>query len=197
MPGDRACVGQIGAVSGGEPSVMSMHLSWSGSATERLGHYASQMLIASILAAVAIGLFPPPGLLALTVPVAVFAFVIVSFLMMRAHDRSLCEQCMGAMPLNAAEEATRLKWRFWTAHTGSEPRFLIPYLVLLLGSNFTTTTPGRALWAGMQLTMVYLILAQATHRRLQPWCPWCSEGGGGEDSDVTPPVMPRDDRQLT
>jgi hypothetical protein len=44
--------------------------------------------------------------------------------------------------------------------------------------------------------MVYLIAANATHRRLQPWCPWCSEGGGGSEVDDRPPVLPNDDRQL-
>jgi hypothetical protein len=38
---------------------------------------------------------------------------------------------------------------------------------------------GRALWAAVQSTMVYLMLAYGTHRRLQPWCPQC--GGRGDD----------------
>ena len=43
---------------------------------------------------------------------------------------------MATMPLNAAERAVKLHRRFWMAHTGSEKRFLIPYLVVLIGSNF-------------------------------------------------------------
>lgn len=169
---------------------------WSSRAGARIGHHASELLIASIGAAVVLGLRPLPGLFGLTVPIALFGFVIASFLLMRAHDRKLCESCMSAMPLNAAEQATRYRRRFWAAHTGSEPRFLIPYLVVLIGSNFATSTPGRIFWAAMQLSMIYLILAQSSHRRLQPWCPWCRGDGGGEDVDETPPVLPHDDRQL-
>lgn len=164
-------------------------------AVEVLGHHASDILIASIVAVVAVGLYPPPGLFQVTVPLALFAVVIVSWLLMRDHDRRLCERCVLAMPLNPGERAARYKRRFWMAHTGVEPRFLVPYLVVLVSSNFATSTIGRIGWALVQLSMIYLILSQVTHRRLQPWCPWCSGGGGGSDVDETPPVMPHDDRQ--
>jgi hypothetical protein len=132
-----------------------------------------------------------------SVPIALFGVVLLAWVLLRQHDRRLCEQCVLAMPLNPSERAVRLKRRFWMAHTGSEPRFLIPYVVVLLASNFaTTTTIGRIGWAVMQLSMVYLIMSQSTHRKLQPWCPWCSEGGGGAEVDETDPVLPQDDRQL-
>ena len=145
---------------------------------------------------VAVGLHPLPGPFMFTVPIALFAFVVVSWLLMRKHDRHLCEQCAQSMPLNPAAQATRLRRRFWMSHTGAEPRFLVPYLIVLISSNFATTPIGRIGWALIQLSMIYLILSQSTHRRLQPWCPWCSDGGGGEHVDDTPPVLPHDDRQL-
>jgi hypothetical protein len=118
----------------------------------------------------------------------------LSWLLMRRHDRRLCEQCVSAMPLNASERATRYQRRFWMAHTGSERRFLIPYLVVLIASNFAvTTTVGRLFWVVMQASMIYLIRSQVTHRRLQPWCPWCSDGGGGshQEEDAPDPVLPQ------
>jgi hypothetical protein len=163
---------------------------------ERMGHHANELLMASIAGAILLGLHPLPGLLEFTVPVALFAFVIASWLMMRKHDRRLCEPCMAAMPLNPSEDAVKYKRRFWMAHAGSEPRFLVPYVALLVGSNFFTGTIGRIAWAMIQMSMVYLILSQSSHRRLQPWCPICQGGGGGEKVDETPPVLPHDDRQL-
>ncbi len=105
---------------------------------------------------------------------------------------------MSTMPLNAAEQAVKLRRRFWMAHTGSEKRFLIPYLIVLIGSNFATGPIGLTFWAVMQSSMIFLILSNTTHRRLQPWCPWCSQGGGGQEEtdDVTPPPLPSDHRQL-
>src|SRR5437016_2415150 len=88
------------------------------------GHYSSEALITSVFAAILVALFPPPGLLAVTLPITLFAFVLASWVIMRRHDRKLCEMCMSAMPLNPAKEAERVKRRFWMAHTGSEPRFL-------------------------------------------------------------------------
>ena len=54
------------------------------------------------------------------------------------------------------------------------------------------------MWAVIQCSMVYLIMSHVTHRRFQPWCPWCSGGGGGSEreDDVTPPPLPDNDREL-
>jgi hypothetical protein len=161
-----------------------------------LGHHANEILIASILAVVAVGLVPLPGLFFFTVPIALFGVVLLSWVLMRQHDRRLCEQCLLSMPLNPSEKSVRYRRRFWMAHTGSEPRFLIPYLVVLISSNFATSMIGRVGWAIIQLSMIYLIMSQSTHRKLQPWCPWCSAGGGGSEVDEPDPVLPQDDRQL-
>ena len=162
------------------------------------GHAAPQLLCGSITLAIGIGLMPPPGVLAFSVPITLMAFVLATWFAMRRHDRRLCESCMATMPLNAAERAVKLRRRFWMAHTGSEKRFLIPYLVVLIASNFATGPVGRPFWVIMQASMIYLILSNTTHRRLQPWCPWCSDGGGGQEQqdDVTPPPLPQDHRQL-
>lgn len=184
----------------GQPvSAAYAHESWALRLADAWGHHSPELLSASVVAAIVVGLRPPPGAFALTVPLALLLFVLGSWLMMRRHDRRLCEHCAAAIPLNAAEQAARSHRRFWMAHTGSERRFLIPYLAVLLGSNFglaATGTPGKIAWALIQASMVYLIMSHATHRRLQPWCPWCSDGGGGSKRDevAPPPVLP--DRQL-
>jgi len=150
----------------------------------------------AVAATIVVGLRPPPGLLALTVPLAIIVVVVAAWVAMRRHDRRLCEACMADMPLNPAEQAGKYRRRFWTAHTVSDPRFLLPYLAVLLGSNFATSTPARIGWALVQSSMLWLIASHATHRKLQPWCPWCSDGGGGEHVEETPPVLPHDDHQL-
>jgi len=165
-------------------------------AAEVWGHYSSEVLIGSIFASIIVALYPPPGLLALTLPLALFAFVLASWIIMRKHDRKLCEMCMSSMPLNPAKEAERCKRRFWMAHTGSEPRFLVPYMAVIIGASLAFSTIGAIPWAIIQSSMIYLILSQSTHRRLQPWCPWCSDGGGGQEVETPEPVVPHDDRQL-
>jgi hypothetical protein len=171
---------------------------WSARVADTWGHLAPEILSVSIVGAIVVGLRPPPGLLAFTVPLALIALVVASWLLMRRHDRRLCEQCVAAMPLNASERATRYQRRFWMAHTGAEPRFLIPYMAVLIGSNFFPGTWGRIAWAVIQCSMIYLIMSHVTHRRFQPWCPWCSDRGGGNDreQDVTPPPQPDRDREL-
>lgn len=154
---------------------------------ELWGHFAPELLSIAILGVIALGLHPLGGPLLVTVPLALLVFVIGSWLMMRRHDRQLCELCVASLPLNASERATRYQRRFWLAHHGAQPRIFVPYLAVLIGSNFVPGTYGRVFWALVQLSMVYLIMANSTHRRLQPWCPRCSGGGGADAPD---PVMP-------
>jgi hypothetical protein len=171
-------------------------LSESGGMSRRWGHYAPQLLSVSILLAIALGIRPmAAGPLALLAIMSLLVFVLLTWLQMRQHDRRLCETCAAAMPLNPAEDAARYQRRFWLAHSGSNPRVLVPYLVVLIGSNFLTSTPGRYCWAIVQSSMIYLILAYGTHRKLQPWCPWCSGGGGGVNELVPEPDLPRGDRR--
>jgi hypothetical protein len=171
---------------------------WTARVGDVWGHYSPEVLCVSIVAAIVVGLRPPPGMLALTVPPSLMALVVASWLLMRRHDRRLCEYCAAAMPLNAAEKSVGFQRRFWLSHAGTEPRFLVPYLAVLVGSNFFPGTWGRLVWALIQCSMIYLIVSHVTHRRFQPWCPWCSNGGGGSkfDEDVTPPPLPDNDRQL-
>src|SRR3954451_10718837 len=128
-------------------------LPWGERVSASLGHYATQMLAGTIVAVVVVQFVPMDQLLVLAISLTLFAFVILCWLLMRDHDRRLCEQCVVAMPLNPGEEAKRLQRRFWMAHTGSEPRFLVPYLIVVVSSNFATTPMGRIGWALIQLSI--------------------------------------------
>lgn len=152
------------------------------------GHWGSQVLIAAILATIANVLTPLPydSPAAALVPVLLVLTVLAGWLLMRQHDRQLCEDCMRSLPLDPAQEAARFRRRLMLAHLAADRRLVVGYLLLLLASNLVlieTLVPsdlGRPLWAAVQSTMVYLVLAYSTHRRLQPWCRQC--GGGGDDS---------------
>jgi hypothetical protein len=149
---------------------------WVDRATTRWGHWGSALLVASIGASVVLGLHPlPVGTpQAVGLPVALMILVIVSWLMMRRHDRQLCEHCVAAMPLNPAEQAQHHRRRLHVVHLGSHRAVVAAYLFVLIGSNalIAAGTPGRILWALVQCTMLYLVLAYSSHRNLQPWCPW-------------------------
>lgn len=158
------------------------------------GHWGAQVLIGSVLASIAMVLKPLPydSPLAVIAPVSVFLLVIASWVLMRRHDRQLCENCMASMPLDAAAQATRYRRRFTVTHLGSDRRIVVAYLLVLIGSNFLllgSMLPqplGQYLWALIQSTMIYLVLSYSTHRKLQPWCARCS-GGGGENEQVDAP----------
>ncbi len=176
----------------------SFRLPYSGGIYRRWGHLAPQFLSAAILIAIALGIKPGTlNALTLVGTLSLLIFVIVTWVLMRQHDRRLCESCAASLPLNAAECAARYRRRFWLAHAGGDWRLTAPYLIVLIASNFLTGMAGRLCWAVVQSSMIYLILAYDSHRRFQPWCPRCASGGEGRDDAVTDPDRPRgDSRQL-
>ncbi len=173
-----------------------------GGAARRVGHWAPQILVAVIAVTIVWVLRPPTydAVAALAVPVALVALVLLSWAAMRQHDRALCEDCMASMPLDPAGAAQSYRTRLAVAHLATDPRLVAAYVVVLLtGSvvllNFSLVPVllGRALWVGLQVTLIYLVLSYATHRRLQPWCPHCG-GGGGDDQVGTPDPLPSGSR---
>jgi hypothetical protein len=121
---------------------------------------------------------------ALAVPIVILVFALLSWRAMRQHDRRLCEICMISMPLNMAEVAARYRLRFAVVHAVVIKSIVISYLVVLIGSDLVLlhgTLMERVVWAAIQSTMVYLVLAYSSHRRFQPWCPQCHGGDGERD----------------
>lgn len=161
----------------------------------RLGHHAPRILIGAIAVMVIMRLHPPPLQLQMVASVALVVVVLGSWLTLRRHDTGLCESCVSAMPLNPAERAERYAARFEVAHLGSDRRYVLGYLAVLLGANFLPGRVGLLIWALVQLSMVYLILAYSTHRTLQPWCPQC-QGGGGQDRDQPDVPTPTPENHL-
>jgi hypothetical protein len=143
---------------------------------------------------------PPSSPAALAAPILLVAAVVATWVQMRRHDRTLCELCMAAMPLNPSADAQRLRRRLAVAHLGSERRAVVAYLLVLVAFDLLLVivppealTYASYLWAAVQSTLIYLVLAHSAHRRLQPWCPGCRDGGG--DSGIgAPDPLPIDSR---
>lgn len=158
----------------------------------RWGHHAPQILIGAVLATVLLAAVPAPATspMAALAPALLLGVVLATWVHLRRHDRGLCEHCVRSMPLNPSEVAQRHRHRLVVAHLGARRRVAVAYVVVLLGSDValvavpTGALPvAMTLWALVQSTMVYLVLSHVTHRRLQPWCPQCTGGGGREQHD--------------
>ena len=165
----------------------------------RLGHWWPQMLSTAVVALIVLRFnVGAPTVVYAPAVVSLVGFVLITWLLMRSHDRRLCETCVSSIPLNVQEVSARYRRRFLVAHAGANRKVVATYLVLLLGSNALVVFPwGKWPWAVVQASMIYLILSHSTHRRLQPWCPWCAGGDGGDDHDLVEPDPPRGrDRQL-
>jgi hypothetical protein len=89
-----------------------------GRVVRRWGHWASHVLIAAILVTIAIVLRPLPydSPAVTLVPILLVLTVGTSWLLMRQHDRRLCEDCLRGLPLNPAQDADRFRRRLMLAH---------------------------------------------------------------------------------
>lgn len=178
--------------------------SWGrASGAGRWGHWAPQILIAAILASVVLAVVPMPTGNPLTAlsPALLVVVVVATWVQMRRHDRSLCEYCVAAMPLNPSAEAQRFHRRLALVHQGTNRRAVVAYLVVLLGADLSLALapaglfrPAVIVWACVQSTLIYLVLSHVTHRRLQPWCSQCGGGGGGRGDVGAPDPVPFDSR---
>jgi hypothetical protein len=77
--------------------------------------------------------------------------------------------------------------RFVVAHLFERKSFAFVYLGIVVGSSFLYGHPvGRYGWAAAEGSLVYLLFVYVTHQRLQPWCPYCRNGG----EELTAPTTP-------
>ncbi len=165
---------------------------FSAEVLNRWGHWAAQVLAGTICATILLRVYPmvPSRPLLVVAPPVLMALVLTSWLLMRRHDRRLCEHCMTAMPLNPSESAVRHRRRLATAHLGSNKPLVLAYLVVLTSAAFLPGTVGLVIWSAAQASMIYLLISYTTHRRLQPWCPQCRGGGRDDDTVDSPDPVP-------
>lgn len=157
------------------------------------GHYAPWFLAALVSGLIVLTLVPEwagvvPWPLLAGVLLAVLVAALYLALCVFAHNRRLCEKCIGSVPLDASRVASRYGLRFRVAHLFERKVFALAYLAALTGSALLYEYPvGRVGWALAEVSLLYLLLVYVTHQRLQPWCPQC--GNGGEER--TAPAGPR------
>lgn len=161
------------------------------------GHVSPHILVAAIVTSVVLVLrpLPPSSPAAALTPALLVGVVLVTWGQMRRHDRTLCERCMASMPLDASASAHRYRRRLATAHLATNRAALIAMVGMLLASDLALvlvppefTRFASLVWAMAQLSLVYLVFAHTTHRRLQPWCPRCRGGGGGDEVSFSDPA---------
>ena len=172
---------------------------WPSRGAGRWSHYGLVWLWIAVASVIAFGLNPVPvatnsALLGLS---AIAAFALIGWHAVRRHDRRLCEICAAAMPLNMAEVAARYRMRFAIVHALVVRPIGLSYLALVVGSDLVLLhgpTIARIVWAAIQASMVYLVIAYSSHRRFQPWCPQCRGGHGERDHSPDRDPVPLDSR---
>jgi hypothetical protein len=157
-----------------------------------VGHYAPRVL--AVLVGVLVGLTLVPAAAAAVAWYALLALLGVALLLglaMLVHNRGLCEHCIASLPLDAAGTAQRQALRFRVAHLFESRLFALGYLAALVTCGFVSTNPvGRYGWAAAEGSLGYLVLVYLTHQRLQPWCPYCRNGGEEHLVPTTPEPVP-------
>jgi hypothetical protein len=157
----------------------------------RLAHYQPVLLLITVAINIATdrstgtqrAFLLPATLVAWTV-------VMVSLLADGYHVRRLCYRCAAATPLDGKTEADRqARWlRFF--HWWSTHRYW--YLVFWGITGAVAFSTGLGTWAFYPFYLFWAAISFSAlrHRPLEPWCPQCNwgEGGEGEGVPVPPPV---------
>jgi len=153
-----------------------------------VGHYAPRLLLGIVATLVVLTLVPAAAdLVPWPASLALLTGAVLLGVSLVAHNRRLCERCIAALPLDASMVASRYRVRFRVAHLFESRLFVLGYLIVLTGSALLSASPlGRYLWAAVEASLGYLLLVYVTHRRLQPWCPYCRNGGEEQRAPTTP-----------
>jgi hypothetical protein len=153
-----------------------------------VGHYAPWLLATLVGVLIVFTVVPAASsFVAWQILLVLFAAVVFLAFAIFAHSRRLCAQCIESMPLDPSEAAVRYGLRFLVAHQFERRSFALGYLAVVVGSSFLYRHPvGRYGWAAVEASLVYLLFVYVTHQRLQPWCPFCRNGG----EELTTPVTP-------
>lgn len=152
------------------------------------GHYAPWFLAGLVCGLIVLTVVPAlSGSVPWPILLAVWGGAGYLALCVFAHNRRLCEKCIGSVPLDASKVAERYGVRFRVAHLFEHRALAFSYLAAVLGCAALAAHPiGRYAWAVAQASLVYLLFVYITHQRLQPWCPRCRHGGEVETAPSTP-----------
>jgi hypothetical protein len=105
------------------------------------------------------------------------------------HREHLCERCAAATPLDPQKQVVR--WKTLLRLTHVKNLFWIWLGIIAVQVAVTHAVPPGplpyAVDAAVSFLIGVLITAVWVHNRLQPWCPYCRWGKGGEHEEVPDP----------
>lgn len=170
-----------------------------------MGHNAWRLQFGVFVAWTA-GLFAPPVLTLVILGVGIPIYIALA-VFEHAHERKLCEACIAAWPLDPQGEVERYRRWLHMEHRwdGGSRRRLAAFGALVIAYSVIILVLTLALPAFSWPTTIWLITlygfliasgyARHIHHRLEPWCPWCHRGRGGDHFNpdpVTPPSVKAD-----
>lgn len=132
------------------------------------------------------------ALLGLALGFLTLALAVLWSIAVHAHFGRMCEQCAADVPSDPQAAIERRRWVLRATHRiFDSSRALLLFSAAWIGSWFATTyliapIVGDITWAAGMLVLPVLA---ALHNPLQPWCPQCRWGDGG-DEEVAPDPAP-------
>jgi hypothetical protein len=160
---------------------------------QHLGHYSLPALIG--LAAINGFLYGVHGVAGLAGGWMVIALLSGSVFLGARHDSGMCEWCLTSMPLNAPDRVNQPRTRMMLRIRHPRQRYVLAAGAVTVAA---LVFPAHGWVLALTVTCFTVPLATAwaalyVHRKVEPWCPWCHPGGGGED-EVPEPDKPPGDR---
>lgn len=167
---------------------------WAEKPMMRTGHYAFRIVlpvcVAAFIARDALG--NPQGSVSFLFDSISACWCWAVWCEIRVHSRHLCERCAAKTPLDPQRAITRWRLALLGYHRGVLQAAFIAVLSWIALTAILFRGPQWPYWAdladiGIQVFIATVILFSWKHSRLQPWCPYCRWGDGGEPETVPGP----------
>jgi hypothetical protein len=163
------------------------------------GHYVLQIiavcLVLSVIAGVAADLGVLTGWPAEASDLVTFVPMVYAALNRNFHERNavLCNRHFHETPDDPAEAVRQARWALRMTHKINRPWLVVPLVIvaLLVQDLLKRVLHQPALVSSLPVGVAFIGMSGmcwvgSVHERLQPWCPFCRRGGGGEDRTVVP-----------
>lgn len=126
----------------------------------------------------------------LALSISLFLLLVASMVGLMHHGRHLCPECAVRLPLDCEAQAQKHRRRLSFTHAiNDHKRIFFAVVVILAVMNWNTGIIGFGAGLVLNLLGIYVVLSLTEHTKLQPWCPWCKEGGEYQEA---PEVQPRE-----
>lgn len=147
------------------------------------GHYAAPVAMWTLALSAAFDILTfvvsVPLFVILVITPLTMIVLVASLVALYLHARRLCESCARSMPLDCAQQAQKQRVHLHLVHVldSNKKAYWGVLIALIVALIIVHGVAAVVLSVLFKLSGAEIVYGSVTHKKLQPWCPWCGERG--------------------